>query len=158
ATEDKEMDVSCGIAGINLEPSSATVNSGLPRQCSSQPSAFRLIPNGSCCNCYSWSCIRSDGKKIAVMDRCKVLVLDEADKLLSQDFMGMLDRIISFLPSKRQILFYSAAFPVTVEEFMRKHINNPYEINLMEELTVKGVTQYYAFVKERQKNHCLNTL
>lgn len=77
-------------------------------------------------------------KKIAVMDKCKVLVLDEvisplifllrlicltfafvqADKLLSQDFMGMLDRIISFLPSKRQILLYSATFPVTVEEFM----------------------------------------
>lgn len=57
-------------------------------------------------------------KKIAVMDRCKVLVLDEADKLLSQDFMGMLDRIISFLPAKRQILLYSATFPVTVEEFM----------------------------------------
>lgn len=27
----------------------------------------------------------------------------------------------------------------------------PYEINLMEELTLKGVTQYYAFVEERQK-------
>jgi ATP-dependent RNA helicase DDX6/DHH1 len=97
-------------------------------------------------------------KKIAVMGKCKVLVLDEADKLLSQDFMGMLDRIISFLPSKRQILLYSATFPVTVEEFMRKHIDNPYEINLMEELTLKGVTQYYAFVQERQKVHCLNTL
>jgi superfamily II DNA/RNA helicase len=32
--------------------------------------------------------------------------------------MGMLDRIISFLPAKRQILLYSATFPVTVEEFM----------------------------------------
>ena len=28
----------------------------------------------------------------------------------------------------------------------------------MEELTLKGVTQYYAFVQERQKVHCLNTL
>merc|ERR1712071_71705 len=64
---------------------------------------------------------------------------------------------ISFLPSKRQILLYSATFPVTVEDFM-KHIDNPYEINLMEELTLKGVTQYYAFVQERQKVHCLNTL
>ncbi|KAK4017074.1 hypothetical protein OUZ56_032029 [Daphnia magna] len=92
------------------------------------------------------------------MDHCKVIVLDEADKLLSQDFMDMLDRIISFLPSKRQMLLYSATFPVTVEEFMRKHIDNPYEINVMEELTLKGVRHYYAFVKERQKVHCLNTL
>lgn len=37
-------------------------------------------------------------------------------------------------------------------------MSNPYEINLMDELTLKGVTQYYAFVQERQKVHCLNTL
>lgn len=37
-------------------------------------------------------------------------------------------------------------------------MNSPYEINLMDELTLRGVTQYYAFVEERQKVHCLNTL
>lgn len=37
-------------------------------------------------------------------------------------------------------------------------MNNPYEINLMDELTLRGVTQYYAYVEERQKVHCLNTL
>ena len=30
-------------------------------------------------------------------------------------------------------------------------MKNPHEINLMEELTLKGVTQYYAFVAEKQK-------
>ena len=34
----------------------------------------------------------------------------------------------------------------------------PYEINLMDELTLRGITQYYAFVEEKQKVHCLNTL
>ena len=28
----------------------------------------------------------------------------------------------------------------------------------MEELTLKGVTQYYAYLEEREKLHCLNTL
>jgi ATP-dependent RNA helicase DDX6/DHH1 len=37
-------------------------------------------------------------------------------------------------------------------------MKNPYEINLMDELTLRGVTQYYAYVEERQKVHCLNTL
>ncbi|KAK2716911.1 hypothetical protein QYM36_007156 [Artemia franciscana] len=97
-------------------------------------------------------------KRVANVDKCKILVLDEADKLLSQDFKGMLDRLISFLPEDRQILLYSATFPLTVESFMKKHLKNPYEINLMDELTLKGVTQYYAFVQERQKVHCLNTL
>lgn len=97
-------------------------------------------------------------KQVANMDHCKILVLDEADKLLSQDFKGMLDHVISILPHERQILLYSATFPLTVKNFMEKHLKDPYEINLMEELTLKGVTQYYAFVQERQKVHCLNTL
>lgn len=97
-------------------------------------------------------------KEVAQMSNCKILVLDEADKLLSQDFKGMLDTVIKNLPRERQILLFSATFPLTVEQFMKKHLHEPYEINLMEELTLKGVTQYYAFVQERQKVHCLNTL
>lgn len=97
-------------------------------------------------------------KRVADMRHCKILVLDEADKLLSQDFVGTLDRTIALLPKDPQVLLFSATFPLTVEEFMRKHLKGPYEINLMEELTLKGVTQYYAFVQEKQKVHCLNTL
>ena len=37
-------------------------------------------------------------------------------------------------------------------------MKQPYEINLMDELTLRGVTQYYAYVEERQKVICLNTL
>ncbi len=37
-------------------------------------------------------------------------------------------------------------------------MTQPYEINLMDELTLRGITQYYAFVREDQKVHCLNTL
>lgn len=97
-------------------------------------------------------------KGLAVMDKCGMLVLDEADKLLSQDFKNMLDQLISYLPVDRQILLYSATFPITVDAFIKKHMHNPYEINLMEELTLKGITQYYAYVQEKQKVHCLNTL
>ncbi|XP_067938607.1 ATP-dependent RNA helicase cgh-1-like [Watersipora subatra] len=97
-------------------------------------------------------------KHLVQTDHCQKLVLDEADKLLSQDFKGMLDNIIGHLPRSRQIMLFSATFPLTVESFMRKHLKDPYEINLMDELTLKGVTQYYAFVQEKQKVHCLNTL
>jgi len=97
-------------------------------------------------------------KGIAKMDSCRVIVLDEADKLLSQDFNHLLDDLIYHLPQDRQIMLFSATFPLTVDDFIKKHMRNPYEINLMEELTLKGITQYYAFVQERQKVHCLNTL
>uniref|UniRef100_A0A7S1QAB9 Probable eukaryotic initiation factor 4A n=1 Tax=Neobodo designis TaxID=312471 RepID=A0A7S1QAB9_NEODS len=94
------------------------------------------------------------------MDKCSMVVLDEADKLLSPEFQELLEEIYRFLPpmQKRQSLLFSATFPVTVKDFADKFMREPYEINLMDELTLKGVTQYYAFVEERQKIHCLNTL
>ena len=53
---------------------------------------------------------------------------------------------------------FSATFPVTVKDFKDRYLRKPYVINLMDELTLKGITQFYAFVEERQKVHCLNTL
>lgn len=97
-------------------------------------------------------------KGVAQMGKCQLLVMDEADKLLSSDFKGSLEKLIAFLPKERQILLYSATFPISVCEFKTKHLQKPYEINLMDELTLKGITQYYAFVEEKQKVHCLNTI
>jgi ATP-dependent RNA helicase DDX6/DHH1 len=39
-----------------------------------------------------------------------------------------------------------------------KHLRNPYIVNLMDELTLIGISQFYAFVEEKQKVRCLNTL
>jgi ATP-dependent RNA helicase DDX6/DHH1 len=55
-------------------------------------------------------------------------------------------------------MLFSATFPITVKDFVLKYVSDAHEINLMDELTLKGVTQYYAYVQERQKVHCLNTL
>jgi ATP-dependent RNA helicase DDX6/DHH1 len=97
-------------------------------------------------------------KRIAVLDNCSIITLDEADKLLSDDFQPVIERIIDLCSAQRQILLFSATFPVTVKQFTDANIPDPYVINLMDELTLKGVTQYYAFLEERQKVHCLNTL
>ncbi|KAL0033817.1 hypothetical protein WJX77_006504 [Trebouxia sp. C0004] len=97
-------------------------------------------------------------KGVAKLDRCKMLAMDEADKLLSPEFQPIIEQLIGFLPQDKQILLFSATFPVTVKQFRDKFLRKPYVVNLMEELTLKGVTQYYAFVEERQKVHCLNTL
>eukprot|EP00262_Sarcandra_glabra_P000870 TRINITY_DN10915_c0_g2_i1.p1 TRINITY_DN10915_c0_g2~~TRINITY_DN10915_c0_g2_i1.p1 ORF type:complete len:478 (-),score=63.20 TRINITY_DN10915_c0_g2_i1:183-1616(-) len=97
-------------------------------------------------------------KGVCVLTDCSMLVMDEADKLLSQEFQPLVEQLISFLPANRQILLFSATFPVTVKAFKDKFLRKSYIINLMDELTLKGITQYYAFVEERQKVHCLNTL
>ncbi|CAA2969094.1 DEAD-box ATP-dependent RNA helicase 8 [Olea europaea subsp. europaea] len=95
---------------------------------------------------------------ICILRDCSILVMDEADKLLSPEFQPSIEQLIRFLPTNRQILMFSATFPVTVKDFKDRYLRKPYIINLMDELTLKGITQYYAFVEERQKVHCLNTL
>jgi ATP-dependent RNA helicase DDX6/DHH1 len=55
-------------------------------------------------------------------------------------------------------MLFSATFPISVLSFKQQFLPDAHEINLMEELTLRGVTQYYAYVEEKQKVHCLNTL
>lgn len=97
-------------------------------------------------------------KGICKLDRCTTVVLDEADKLICSDFQPVVEDLISFLPKTKQVLLFSATFPSSVMDFKNKHVPHAEEINLMEELTLKGVTQYYAFVEEKQKLHVINTL
>jgi len=115
------------------------------------------------------------GKGVADLSECPVFVMDEADKLLSAEFSPVMEQLLSFLPEDRQVMLFSATFPMIVKDFkvgsfsmtyifayadsdQDKHMRSPHEINLMDELTLRGVTQYYAYVEERQKVHCLNTL
>lgn len=97
-------------------------------------------------------------KKVADLSKCMTVVMDEADKLLSPEFLSHVEQLLRFTPKDRQLMCFSATFPVSVVQFKEKWLADAYEINLMDELTLRGVTQYYAFVDERQKVHCLNTL
>ncbi|WVQ93463.1 hypothetical protein IAU59_000537 [Kwoniella sp. CBS 9459] len=98
------------------------------------------------------------GKGIADLKRCGIFVMDEADKLLSEEFTPVVEQLLTLCPQERQVMLFSATFPWNVKEFTDQHMVQPFEVNLMDELTLKGVTQYYAYVEERQKVHCLNTL
>ncbi|KJY02018.1 ATP-dependent RNA helicase dhh1 like protein [Zymoseptoria brevis] len=98
------------------------------------------------------------GKGVADLSEAKTFVMDEADKLLSPEFTVTIEQLLKFHPKDRQVMLFSATFPVAVKEFKDRHMNDPHEINLMDELTLRGITQYYAFVEEKQKVHCLNTL
>jgi len=97
-------------------------------------------------------------KKVADLSQCRTIIMDEADKLLSPEFQPVLEQIIGLCDPNHQICLFSATFPVTVKSFCQKFVEQPYSINLMDELTLRGITQFYAYVEERQKVHCLNTL
>jgi len=97
-------------------------------------------------------------KSVADLSTCKIVVMDEADKLLSPEFEPLCEKLLGFCSRDKQIMMFSATFPVAVKSFKDRNLPQAYEINLMEELTLKGITQFYAFVEEKQKVHCLNTL
>lgn len=98
------------------------------------------------------------GKGVADLSECPTFIMDEADKLLSPEFTPVIEQLLQFHPKDRQVMLFSATFPITVKTFSDKNMDDPYEINLMDELTLRGITQYYAFVDEKDKVHCLNTL
>lgn len=97
-------------------------------------------------------------RSVADFSECPMFVMDEADKMLLREFKSVIEQILAFFPRERQSLLFSATFPYAVKAFMDKHLTKPYEINLMDELTLRGISQFYAFVEEKQKLHCLNTL
>jgi ATP-dependent RNA helicase DDX6/DHH1 len=70
-------------------------------------------------------------KNLADLSKCRMIALDEADKLLSAEFQCVAENLIMLLPRDRQILMFSATFPVTVKSFRDKWLRSPYEINLV---------------------------
>lgn len=47
-------------------------------------------------------------------------MLDEADKLLSEEIQVDIEHLLKFMPNNRQILLYSATFPGSVEAFTKR--------------------------------------
>ena len=58
------------------------------------------------------------GKGVADFSECPTFVMDEADKLLSPEFTPVVEQLIAFFPKDRQIMLYSATFPLVVNSFM----------------------------------------
>ena len=96
-------------------------------------------------------------KNVCSFEHCKMLIMDEADKLLSDEFGEVVEKIVKFIKNP-QISLFSATFPSSVKDFKDKYMGECYEVNLMDQLTLIGITQFYAFVMEKQKVQCLNTL
>lgn len=87
-----------------------------------------------------------------------LIAIDEADKMLSNSFQQIIEKIIDSAARNCQVVLFSATFPMSIKHFMDNFLKSPSIINLMDELTLHGVTQYYAYIEESKKVRCLNTL
>lgn len=98
-------------------------------------------------------------RSIANLSKVHTVVLDEADKLLSDSFAECVDDILKLVQPSRQLLLFSATFPQEVRTFKERWMNRQtHFINKMEELTLEGITQYYAFLEEKEKVACIAAL
>ena len=82
-----------------------------------------------------------DGEKL------KILVLDEADEMLSMGFAKELNAIVALLPAKRQTLLYSATIDGAVERMSKRIMKEPQRISLSSDAVgAQTITHYYYLV------------
>jgi translation initiation factor 4A len=85
-------------------------------------------------------------------ENLRVLVLDEADEMLSQGFADQIYEIFKFLPKDIQIALFSATMPADVLELTAKFMRSPSRILVKrDQLTLEGLKQFYIAVEEEHK-------
>ena len=64
-------------------------------------------------------------RKAITLDAVRILVLDEADRMLDMGFKPQVDRIVRRLPSSRQTMFFSATLDASVGELAHAYTSDP---------------------------------
>ena len=64
-------------------------------------------------------------RRLVSLDSVRILVLDEADRMLDMGFQPQVDRIVRRLPAKRQTMLFSATLDGAVGQLAQRYTSNP---------------------------------
>lgn len=92
--------------------------------------------------------------------KLKLIVLDEADELLSVGFKEQVYNIFQHMPQNVQVGLFSATLPYEVHSLTDKFMRNPIKVLVKaEQLTLEGISQFYvALEDDSQKYECLKDI
>jgi ATP-dependent RNA helicase len=80
-----------------------------------------------------------------------MLVLDEADEMLSRGFKEQIYDIYRYLPPRTQIVVVSATLPPEVLEITKKFMTEPVQVLVRrDELTLEGIRQFFVDVAREE--------
>jgi len=86
------------------------------------------------------------------LSKIEILVLDEADEMLSMGFIDLVESIIQQLPKERLTMLFSATLPKDVEKLCHKYMNDPLDIEIEKtQLTDKQIEHEVYVVSESKK-------
>ena len=81
----------------------------------------------------------------------KMLILDEADEILSRGFKDQIYDIYRYLPPSTQVILISATLPRDVLDLTKQFMNDPIRVLVKrDELTLEGIKQYYVNVDKEE--------
>ena len=93
-------------------------------------------------------------RKKFLANNLKILILDEADEMLSYGFKEQIHNIFQSLPNDIQLAFFSATIPPMVETLIEKVMRNPIKILVKaEQLTLEGIEQYYVALDDEDSKY-----
>ncbi len=90
-------------------------------------------------------------RKTIDTSKIKILVLDEADRMLDMGFIDDVIKIIRTCPSKRQTMLFSATISPKIRELSKKYMNKPIQLSGMKMVDPKKLEQVYYDVQRNMK-------